>query len=105
MSDKPAVSDKKLSLEISYCPRIGIYHYRRTGGDEFFWDNDKLEKTLEGYLAQGKALDAEFMARITTAARETPHKVLVFDSDGKCEVREPVIPSWVAELSTDAPGK
>jgi hypothetical protein len=66
--------DQMVSVEISYCPCLGIYHYRRSDGDEWFWDNDKLEHTLTVYLGQGKAKDAEYMARLTTAARETPHK-------------------------------
>jgi hypothetical protein len=88
-------------VEISYCPCLGTYHYKRSDGEEYFWDNDKLEQTLTYYLTQGKARDAEFMARLTTAARETPHKVLVFDGAGKCEVREPVVPAWVAELASE----
>lgn len=91
---------KKLLVEISYCPCLGIYHYKRSDGDDFSFDNEKLEQILAGYLSQGKSRDAEYMARLTTGARETPHKVLVFDEKGKCEVREPVIPEWVSELSS-----
>jgi hypothetical protein len=93
--------DGAVRVEISYCPCLGIYHYVRSDGSEYFWDNDKLEQTLSVYLKDGKARDAEFMARLTTAARETPHKVLVFDESGKCEVRDAVIPAWVSELSSD----
>ncbi len=99
MSEQKEV--KKISVEISYCPCLGIYHYRRSDGDDFSFDNDKLEQILSGYLSQGKTRDAEYMARLTTGARETPHKVLVFDASGKCEVREPVVPAWVSELSKD----
>lgn len=86
---------KDLVVEISYCPELGIYHYTRSDGDEFFWDNVMLEQTIEAYLRQGKMKDAEFMARVTTAARETPHKVVVFHGDGTVKVKDPVVPEWV----------
>jgi hypothetical protein len=97
-------SEKKsqdVSVEISYCPCLGIYHYWRSDGDEYFWDNDKLEQTLTVYITDGKMRDADFMARLTTAARATPHKILVFGSDGKCSVRDPVIPDWVPKPLSD----
>lgn len=103
--EKRVSGDKKVTVEISYCPSMGIYHYRRTGvagaEDEYFFDNPKLEQTLSVYLKDGKVKDAEFMARLTTAARETPHKILVFGAEGTCEVREPVLPEWVAELAVE----
>jgi hypothetical protein len=102
--DQKPRKDQPVSVEISYCQCLGIYHYKRSDGDEYFWDNDKLEQTLTVYLGQGKTKDAEFMARLTTAARETPHKLLTFGADGKCVVGEPVIPDWVAELSTEKKG-
>jgi hypothetical protein len=92
--------NQSVSVEIAYCPCLGFYHYKRDDGDEFFWDNDKLEQTLEAYLRMGKMVDAEFMARLTTASRETPHKILKFDGNGKCEVRDAVIPDWVPKPSS-----
>jgi hypothetical protein len=99
---KDEKKSQEVTVEISYCPGLGVYHYRRSDGDEYFWDNDKLEQTLTVYLSQGKTRDADFMARLTTAARETPHKILVFGSDGKCSVRDPVIPDWVPKPSSDS---
>jgi hypothetical protein len=92
--------DEKLSVSISYCPCLGTYYYRTSDGSErSFFDNDELESTLSSYINQGKVKESEVMARLTTAAREHPHKVLVFDVDGKSSVCEPVVPEWVAGLS------
>ena len=37
----------KMEVQISYCSELGIYHYVRTDGDEFFFDNDKLEQSCQ----------------------------------------------------------
>ena len=88
-------SSKNLRVEISYCPELGLYHYKRSDGDEFFWDNEKLEQTLSVYIKEGKTRDAEFMAKLTTDAREKPHKIVVFHGDGSCEIKDPTVPEWV----------
>jgi hypothetical protein len=98
----PILKDpKSLSVEISYCPCLGVYHYKRSDGVEYYWDNDKLEHTISVYIQQGKARDAEFQARLTTAARETPHKILIFRGDGTCEIKEPEVPEWVSRLGAE----
>ena len=83
------------NIEISYCPTLGLYHYKRSDGDEFCWTNEQLERSLETCIQDGKVVEAEWMSRVTTAAREVPHKVVVFHSDGSCKITDPVVPGWV----------
>lgn len=95
MPNVPRESSRDLKIEVSYCPELGCYHYRRSDGDEFWWDNEQLERSLEACIQDGKVVEAEWLSRVTTAAREVPHKVAVFSSDGTCKVVDPVVPDWV----------
>lgn len=95
MSNELKVPREKVTISISYCPELGLYHYRRSDGDEFWWDNEQLERSLEACIKDGKVVEADWMSRVTTAAREVPHKVAVFSPDGTCKVTDPVVPEWV----------
>lgn len=101
-SDQPpagVVPGKDITVQISYCPALGLYHYRRSDG-EYFFDGDQLEQSLEAYLLDGKKMDAEYMAKLTSFARVFPHKLVTFFADKTFEVRDPV----VAPLEDDEPG-
>ena len=103
-SDQPpvsgAVSGKDITVQISYCPALGLYHYKRSDG-EYFFDGDQLEQSLEAYLLDGKKMDAEYMAKLTSFARVFPHKLVTFFADKTFEVRDPV----VAPLEDDEPAE
>ena len=73
--------DKSQTL-ISYCPYLGLYHYKRADGAEFFFDRDKLLKAVEAYLKQGDFQNADFMAVLTAYARQYPHMVITLFPDG-----------------------
>jgi hypothetical protein len=74
-------ADKSQTL-ISYCPFLGLYHYKRADGDEFFFDRDKLESAVNAYLAQGDFQNAEFMSVLTAYSRQYPHMVITLFPDG-----------------------
>lgn len=92
MSDKTkkASGSSKVAVQISYCPELSTYHYIRTDGDEFFFDDDKLEQSISVYLSQGKQADAEFMALLTADARKHPHKILVYEGGKLPRIVDPV---------------
>jgi hypothetical protein len=85
-----AVSAKDVTVQISYCPTLGLYHYKRIDG-EYFFDGEQLEVGIEVYLRDGKKTDAEFMSKLTSWARIFPHKLVTFFSDKTFEIREPVV--------------
>ena len=87
-----ATPEKNITVEISYCPILGMYHYKRTDG-EYFFDADQLEQSLEAYLLDGKKMDAEYMAKLTAFARVFSHKLVTFFADKTFEVRDPVVAS------------
>jgi hypothetical protein len=88
-STEPQVVDPKTATtEISYCPHLNLYHYKRADGDEFFFDTAQLEVSIESYLKQGNSRDADFMAQLTAWARKFPHKTATFYADGRFEVRK-----------------
>jgi hypothetical protein len=80
----------KVAVQISYCPELCTYHYIRSDGDEFFFDDDKLEQSISVYLSQGKQADAEFMALLTADARMHPHKILVYEGGKPPRIVDPV---------------
>ena len=92
MSGKTSVSvgSAKVAVQISYCPELCTYHYVRSDGDEFFFDDDKLEQSISVYLSQGKQSDAEFMALLTADARMHPHKILVYEGGKPPRIVDPV---------------
>jgi len=67
---------------ISYCPYLGLYHYKRADGTEFLFDRDKLSESLEAYLKQGEQRMAEFMAVVTAYGRKYPHMAVSLFPDG-----------------------
>jgi hypothetical protein len=79
---------KSATTEISYCPHLNLYHYKRADGDEFFFDTAQLEASIENYLKQGSSREADFMAQLTAWARKFPHKTATFYADGRFEVRK-----------------
>jgi hypothetical protein len=91
-SDSKDISKKEVTVQISYCPSLGLYHYKRFDG-EYFFDGEQLEISLETYLRDGKNMDSEFMAKLTSWARVFPHKIVTFFSDLTFEVRDPVVAS------------
>ena len=62
-SPPPIDPNKKITIQISYCPILGLYHYVREDG-EYFFDNSQMEKSINAFLADGKTMDAEFMAKL-----------------------------------------
>lgn len=83
MSDQK--SEVSVSTEISYCPHLDVYDYKRVDGTYRF-NTPELEKTISMYLDQGKTRDSEFMAVLTAMARRYPHKRVKFDAEGNCNV-------------------
>lgn len=69
------------TTQISYCPYLGLYHYRRADGSEYLFDVDKLEIAIINYQKQGDVRQAEFMANLTALARQCPHSIIEIDSE------------------------
>jgi len=61
---------------------LGIYYYKREDGEEFFFNREQLEVSLELYLRQHDTKQANFMARLTGYARQYPHVMVVINADG-----------------------
>ena len=83
-SQEPATT---AATEVSFCPHLALYHYRRLDGSEYFFDAPQLEKSIQAYLDNGDPLQAEFMAMLTGLARQRPHEVLSFDEKGQMTLR------------------
>jgi hypothetical protein len=90
MLDAAVPAEPKVT-RISYCPCLGIYHYKRSDGDEFFFDSEKLEQSLMVYVQQGDQRQGEFMAMLTGLARQIPHKIIEIDAEGRLTIKEPVV--------------
>ena len=86
---REASGSSKMAVQISYCPELCTYHYVRTDGDEFFFDDNKLEQSIAVYLSQGKQADAEFMALLTADARKYPHKILIYEGGKPPRIVDP----------------
>ena len=80
------------TTEISYCPNLGLYHYKRADGAESLFDRAKLEMALEAFLRQGDSRMAEFMSTLTGYARRYPHVVVILSPDGNYALRKMEIP-------------
>jgi len=89
-------------VQISYCPDLRMYHYVRSDGDEFFFDDGKLAATLSIHLSQKNERYAEYMAVMTAEARNHPHKILVYEGEKPYRIVDPVPYSFVA--GADVPG-
>ncbi len=77
-----------VATEIAYCPHLDMYHYKRVDGADYMFDTAQLEKSVEAFAREGKPRDAEFMAILTGLARQYPHKVVAFDEQGRCYLRD-----------------
>jgi hypothetical protein len=84
----PIDPNKKITVQISYCPILGMYHWIRDDG-EYFFSNEQMEKSINAFLADHKTMDAEFMARLTGLARAFPHKIYTIFADLSFDVRPP----------------
>ena len=90
------------ATEISYCPRLGIYHYvRRSDNTDYMFDSAQLEATIDAYIKAANPMEAEFMALLTAMARKAPHQVVAFDDTGKCTVIDLEEKSSYAHLVPD----
>lgn len=76
------------ATEIAYCSHLGIYHYRRVDGAEYFFDDAGLEAAVDSYLREGDTRQAEFMVELTALARHFPHQMVSFDAEGKMNLQE-----------------
>jgi hypothetical protein len=76
------------ATEISFCPHLNLYHYKRADGTEYFFNTPQLEQSIEGYAKIGAPKQAEFMAVLTGFARRFPHKVVSFDENGQLNLRD-----------------
>lgn len=82
----------EVRTEISYCPHLGIYRYRKADGSDYMFDTDQLEKAIDAYIKSGDSRQADFMATLTGMARQYPHQVLSFDENGVCALK-PLTPA------------
>jgi hypothetical protein len=87
-SDVKPVDPSLATTEISFCPRLGIYHYKRADGTEYFFDSTQLEKSIKTYQEVGDLRLADFMVQLTSWAREFPHKLVTIFPDSRFEVRD-----------------
>jgi hypothetical protein len=76
------------TTQISFCPHLSLYHYKRADDTEYFFDEDQLEKAIETYLGVGDTRQAEFMATLTSWARKFPHKLVTIYADGRFRVQK-----------------
>lgn len=110
MSDVTPIDKSKsdsastVATEISYCPHLDLYHYKKADGTDYMFDTEQLTKSLEVLMKQGDPRQAEFMAVLTGLGRRYPHKVVSFDETGKCCLRD--LPAAViSDDEADAPKK
>lgn len=79
----PGTTDAtRATTAIGYCPHLGMYHYKREDGEEFFFNREQLEISLADYLQQHDLKQANFMAKLTGYARKYPHVMVVIKADG-----------------------
>ena len=94
----------RVVVQISYCPELGIYHYVRSDGSEYFFDNAKLEESLVVYISQKMMADAHHMNGLARAARSHPHQILVYDKvDEPPKIVDPKPLYSFADLPDDPP--
>jgi hypothetical protein len=99
------------ATEISFCPHLNLYHYKRADKTEYFFNTQQLEQSVEAYAKAGAPKQAEFMAVLTGFARRFPHKVVSFDGSGQLNLRDLLpqgLPADTAEAGAtggDAPPK
>ena len=81
-------SPASAATEISFCPHLGIYRYRRADGVDYMFDTPQLEATIQSYIKAADTMQADFMAILTGFARKYPHQVVRFDAQGKCQLQK-----------------
>ena len=81
-------SEQKPRTEISYCPEMGLYRFKRANGDLFLFDNERLVADLDYQMKHGGQREADFMALLTGMARRAPHKLVAVDEDGNVNVSD-----------------
>jgi len=96
-------SPASAATEISFCPHLNLYHYRRADGSEYFFNTPQLEQSVEAYAKAGDPRQAEFMAVLTSFARKFPHKVVSFDAEGQLNLRE-LMPQGLPEAEGSETG-
>lgn len=74
------------ATEISFCPHLGLYRYKRADGVDYMFDTAQLEVAIESYVKAANPKEAEFMAFLTACARKFPHQVVSFDERGQCKL-------------------
>ena len=87
-SPPPFDVTKKIAVQISYCPILGLYHWLREDG-EYFFNNVQMETIINAFLADGKYADAEHMGKTTALERAFPHKIYTVFVDNTFDVRPP----------------
>lgn len=92
-----------IATEISYCPHLDIYHYKRADGSDYLFNTEQLEKSVEGWVRHGDQRQADFMAVLTGMGRRYPHKCVSFDDSGKCVMRD--LDPVPQESDVDEPSK
>src|SRR5271157_5318146 len=76
------IDTQPATMEIAYCPHLGIYYHRDAAGEEYFFNRIQLEVSLEEYLKQHNLRQADFMAKLTGYARQYPHVMVIIKTDG-----------------------
>jgi len=95
----------KVLTKIAYCDHLDVYVYMDASGEEFLFDTEQLEQSIDSYLKQGDTRRADFMVQLTAMARLIPHRLLWFDDEGKPH-DEPLSPKKTAadEVAESAEG-
>jgi hypothetical protein len=104
ISQESGTKSVSIATEISYCPHLDIYHYRRADGSDYMFNTEQLKLAIEGWAKQGDQRQAEFMAVLTGLGRRYPHKVVSFDDAGKCVMRDLEPAPQVGDDEVSKPG-
>jgi hypothetical protein len=86
MADSQASAS--IVTEISYCPHLNLYHYKKADGADYFFDTPQLEIAIDAYIKAGETRQADFMIMLTALARRYPHQVMSFNDKGECVLRD-----------------
>lgn len=82
------VSDEEAVVQISYCPKLDVYHYRRADGAEKFFTEEQLIIAIDTYLHVGDTRNADYMVQLTKYARTFPHSTFTVWPDGRYEIKK-----------------
>jgi hypothetical protein len=86
------VAPELATTTICFCPHLGLYHYKREDGSEYFFTTTQLIQSVETYLRNGNATEADFISKMTAYGRKFPHKVFTVKADGTFTVAKLEIP-------------